>query len=105
MKSRIPKDPFKNLVLDKYEQEIEDALERGEYKSASKEELEETKKMFKEAAKNYRELQKSKRITVRLKQMDLIKLKAKAKEKNIPYQTLLNVLIRDFVEGKYSIKL
>jgi len=27
------KDPFKNLVLDEYEQEISDAIEKGKYKS------------------------------------------------------------------------
>jgi hypothetical protein len=29
-----------------------------------------------------------------------IKIKAKAKRKNIPYQTLLGALLHDFAEGK-----
>lgn len=44
-------DPFKNLVLDEYEQEIEDALERGEFVSDPN--FKETKKMFEEAVKQY----------------------------------------------------
>jgi len=107
MKSKkTNKDPFKNLVLDEYEQELESAFERGEYKPVSKEEFEKTKKMLQEAASNtLAELRKSQSITLRVKQVDLLKLKARAKKKNIPYQTLLGALIRDFVEGKYSLKL
>lgn len=96
-------DPFKNLVLDEYEKEIEASIARGEWKPV--ENAEEMKKMWKEAARRHNELNKSKKITLRVKQADLIKLKAKAKRTSIPYQTLLGALIRDFVEGDYSVKL
>jgi|SRR3990167_10019065 len=95
--------PFDNLILDDYETEIESSLERGEWVPV--ENQEERKKMWQSAAKNILDLRKSKKITVRVNQGDLIKLKAKATKKNIPYQTLLSVLIRDFVEGKYTIRL
>jgi len=94
---------FKSLKLDKQEQEIEKALERGELVSIR--DLEETKKLFKEAAKNYRELQKSKRITIRVNQEDLLKVKAKAKRNEIPYQTLLNALIHQYAEGRTQMEL
>ena len=42
-------DPFENLVLDEYEQDIEDALERGEFVSDPN--FAENKKMFEEAAR------------------------------------------------------
>lgn len=96
-------DPFKNLVLDDYEKELEASLERGEWKSVKH--PVEWRAMMQEAARNTLELRKSKRVTFRVNQGDLIKLKAKAIRKNIPYQTLLGALIRDFVEGKYSIRL
>ena len=96
-------DPFKNLVLDDYEQEIENALENGEYVSVPN--FEETKKELEEAAKRHVALRKSKRITIRVNQVDLIKVKAKAKRSNVPYQTLLNALIRQYAQGKTSVKL
>lgn len=106
MKNKQTKfDPFKNLVLDKYEQEIEDALERGEYEPVSKEELKKTQEFFQEAARNTLEELKSKRVSVRVRQGDLNKLKARARQKNIPYQTLLNLIIRAFVNGEFSVKL
>ena len=98
-----PFDPFKNLVLDEYEKEIEVSLEKGEW--VPTENQNEMKKMLKEAAIRHRLLQESKKITFRINQGDLIKLKVKAKYTNIPYQTLLGALIRDYVEGDYKITL
>lgn len=76
-----PQDPFKGLVLDEEEQAIEDA------------------------ARQYVQLNTSKPITLRVKQTDLIKIKAKAKRSNIPYQTLLGAVLHDFAENKEEIKL
>jgi len=107
MKTKINKkgkfDPFKNLVLDKYEQEIEEALEREEYVPA--ENPKEIKKMFDEAAKNYPDLENSRSVTLRIKKKDLLKLKAKAARNNIPYQTLINLLINSYNEGKTKLSL
>jgi predicted DNA binding CopG/RHH family protein len=91
-------DPFKNLVLDEEEKLLEEAFERGEYEVSSN--FEETKQMLADAAKRYIELNKSKSVTIRLNQLDLIKLKARAKKKSIPYQTLLSALVNDYVEGR-----
>ncbi|MBU1326811.1 hypothetical protein KKB64_01140 [Patescibacteria group bacterium] len=92
-----------NLKLDKQEKRIEKALERGEFSRVDN--LKETKKMFEEAAKNFLELTKTKRITIRVNQADLIKVRAKAKKNNVPYQTLLNTLIRQFAEDKMVVRL
>lgn len=94
---------MKKIKLTKEEKKIESALARGEFVSAPN--LEKTKKMFKEAAENYLELQKSKRITIRVNQEDLIKVKARAQRNKIPYQTLLNVLIHQFAAGKARVSL
>lgn len=93
-----PKNPFDDLVLDDEEQAIEDAIERGEYEEAP--DLENTKKMLQHAARNYKQLNTSKPVTLRINQLDLIKIKAKAKRSNIPYQTLLGAVLHDFAEGK-----
>lgn len=94
---------IKDLKLDKQEQKIEKSLEKGDFVSAA--DLKKTKKLFQEAAKNYQELQKSKRITIRVNQEDLIKLRAKAKRNKIPYQTLLNILIHQYAEGQTQVEL
>lgn len=94
---------FDDQVLDQEELLIEEALERGEFESVGN--VEETKKMLADAAKRYKMLNTSKPITIRVNQLDLIKVKARAKAKNIPYQTLLSSLIRDFAEGDYTLKI
>lgn len=95
--------PFKNLVLDAYEREIEDALERDEYVPV--ENPKEINKMLDEAVKNFPELEDSKSVTLRIKRKDLIKLKAKAARNNIPYQTLINLLINSYTTGKTKLSL
>jgi len=96
-------DPFVNLVLDEEEQLLEDTLERGEYEEDPN--FEETKKMLQEAATRYLELNKSKPITIRVKQLDLIKVKARANAKNIPYQTLLGSLIHQYADGETELSI
>lgn len=90
-------DPFDGLILDDEEQAIEDAIERGEFEEIP--DFENTKKMLEEAARRHRQLNTTKPVTLRVKQLDLIKIKAKAKRNNIPYQTLLSVAIHDIAEG------
>lgn len=96
-------DPFKNLVLDEYEQEIEEALEKGEFVSDPN--FEENKKLLMDAARRHIEMRKSKSITLRIKNEDLIGVKAKAKKSGIAYQTLIGLLIRQYVEGERQIVL
>lgn len=98
-------DPFVNLVLDEEEQLIEEALEKGEYQSVTDSELEQTREMLQKAAERYTELNTTKPVTIRLNQLDLIKIKAKAKKKNIPYQILLSTLIHGYAEGEHEITL
>jgi predicted DNA binding CopG/RHH family protein len=93
-----PKDPFEGLVLDDEERALEAATERGEFEEAP--DFENTKKMLQQAARNYKQLNISKPVTLRINQLDLIKIKAKAKQSNIPYQTLLGAVLHDFADGK-----
>lgn len=96
-------DPFKNLVLDEYEKEIEESLVKGEWKQTDN--FSKRKKEVEQAARNTLDLRKTKRVTFRITQGDLIRLKAKAEIKSIPYQTLLTVLIRDYIEGDYTVRM
>lgn len=95
----IPNNPFDGLILDEDEQAIEDSLE--EYVRVP--DFENNKKLIEVAAKQYKQLNTTKPITLRVKQADLLKIKAKAKRNNIPYQTLLSVAIHDIAEGKRDI--
>lgn len=90
--------PFENVILDDEEQAIEESIERGEYRDVS--DPENSRKLIEEAASKYSQLNTTKPITLRVKQTDLIKIKAKAKRSNIPYQTLLSALLHDFAEGE-----
>ena len=96
-------DPFADLILDEEEKKLEAALESGDFEESSN--FEDTKKMLEEAARQYRQLHTSKSVTLRINQLDLIKIKAKAKRSNIPYQTLLGVLVHDFAEDKKKLSL
>ena len=90
-------------ILDKYEQQIEDALAKNEFVSTH--DLEDTKQLFQEAAKNYKELQGTKSITLRVKIEDLLKVKAKAKRNGVAYQTLISLLIRQYIKGETEVVL
>lgn len=94
----MSKNPFDGLILDEEEQEIENALENGEFVSDPN--FNESKKVIEEAAKQYIELNKTKPITIRIKQTDLIKIKVKAERNGLPYQTMLSALLHDFADGK-----
>ncbi|OGM28185.1 hypothetical protein A2801_04095 [Candidatus Woesebacteria bacterium RIFCSPHIGHO2_01_FULL_41_10] len=103
MSKKLAKKYFDETPLDDYEKELKEFLEKGEFVSDPN--FKENKKMFEEAAKNFIELEESKSITVRVKRKDLAKLKAKAARNNIPYQTLINLLISQYNEGKTKINL
>lgn len=103
MKKRNNNDPFVNLVLDEKEKQIEQSLEKDEFEENPH--FEDTKSMLQEAASRYLELHNSKSVTLRINQLDLIKIKAKAKRKQIPYQTLLGVLLHEFAEGERELSL
>ena len=106
MNIKNKKQNYRNLdeiPLDNYEEELAEFIEKGEFVNDPN--FEENKKMFEEAARRHIELQKSKSITLRIKNLDLIKLKAKAVRNRIPYQTLINLLISSYNDGKTKLSL
>jgi predicted DNA binding CopG/RHH family protein len=79
---------MKYYELDKDEQEeleaIEKAFERGDFKSVP--DLEKRKKELQKIARHT--MNKTRNINIRLSERDLYRLKAKAIEEGVPYQTL-----------------
>src|SRR5476649_232574 len=87
-------DPFTDLILDEEEERLEGALDRGEFEESP--DIEGTRVLLEEAARRYRQLNTAKPVTLRINQLDLIKIKAKAKRSNMPYQTLVGAVLHDF---------
>lgn len=95
-------DPFKNLKLDAYEQEIEDSLGKGEFKPVKnmKREIERYRKI---ARYTLRELKKDKNVNIRLPNQVLSGLKAKALDEGLPYQTLIGSILYKYVSGRVKL--
>jgi predicted DNA binding CopG/RHH family protein len=81
-------------VLDAEEQEIEAALQRGEYVSAMPraEAIEKWQQIV-------RNTLRKKPITVRVQEQDIARIKAKALEQGIPYQTLVASILHRYAKG------
>ena len=86
--------------LDNFERQIEEELERGEWKRAK--DYEKVRKALEEGA---RSVIKKKPVSIRLSERDIALLKRKSVETGIPYQTLIATLVRQYVEGKIRIEL
>lgn len=84
--------PFKGLVLDKEEQEINKAIESGKFKPVPL--LAREKKRLRKIAEYT--LNKTRNINIRLSERTLLKLKAKAVAEGIPYQTLAGSIIHKY---------
>jgi predicted DNA binding CopG/RHH family protein len=86
------------LQLDEEEMEILNAFEEGKLKQIemSEIEIEELQSAAKEA------LTKNSSISVRIPVQDLKKIKSRALESGIPYQTLITAILHQYAEGKIS---
>jgi len=85
-----------DVKLDDYEQEIEDNFENlGDY---SPEVEAEERKILEQAAKNY--LKKDKRITIRIYNSDLERLKMLAASEGLPYQTYITSMLHKISVGR-----
>lgn len=87
------KNPFKNLKLDQEEKEITKAVELGRVRVVPdlKKEINRFRKMAKYT------LDKTKNINIRISERNLMRLKAKAIEEGIPYQTLVASIIHKYL--------
>ena len=87
--------------LNHEEQEILDNFDNNNLQQADN--INEEIKSAKNSAKST--LSKSKHISIRLSEKDLHKLKVKAIENGIPYQTLVGALIHQYTEDKINLSL
>ena len=86
--------------LDKFEKQIEEELERGEWNRAK--DYDRLEEALKEGAKS---VLKKRPISIRLSERDIMLLKRKSLETGVPYQTLIATLVRQYVEGKIKVEL
>lgn len=84
---------MKDYTLDQDEQKILEEYENGSYDNIA--DLSERKKVLEEYAKNT--LNKTRNINIRVSERDLYRLKAKAIEEGIPYQTLSSSILHKAV--------
>lgn len=91
------------IPLDEEEKELIESIERGEWKPIPNQE-EEIKKL-REAAAYTIKLRKTKNVNLRLTEGELLKLKERAAEVGLPYQTLIATLIRQYTSNKITITL
>ncbi len=84
--------------LDPEEQEILDAFERGELVPV--ENQPEMKRKMQRAAKYT--LEKKKNINIRLTELDLHRLKVKAMQEGMPYQTLVASILHKYSMGSLA---
>lgn len=83
----------------KEEKELLDAYERGELIPV--ENQEEMRQKLRSAAKAT--IGKTKHISIRLSERDLRKIKAKAVESGLPYQTLIGSLLHQYADGRITL--
>jgi predicted DNA binding CopG/RHH family protein len=86
--------------LDKEEKQLIKEIEGGKWKRVKNFEQEKLKAM--EAAKNT--LNKMRNINLRVSIRDLMKVKSRAEETGIPYQTLVRSLIRQYASGQVQLR-
>lgn len=88
-------DPFKNLVLDKYEQEIENEIEAGNYVPVPNQKKEIAK--LKKAAENTLKLmKKDENINIRVSYHTKQALRDKAAKLGLKYQTLAGSILHQY---------
>ena len=87
---------MKYYELDDYEKEILRGYEEGKFKSFPnlKQEIVRLKAYARAA------LDKTKNVNLRISESDLLKIKAQALQKGIPYQTLMASLIHQYSNGR-----
>ena len=88
----------KKSYIDDEEKALIESLEKGTLKSASNKK--ELMRISKAAAKNY--LGKNARISLRLSDADLLRLKRRAASEGMPYQTLIASVLHKYVTGQLS---
>lgn len=86
----------KRDLTEEEERELIESSERGEWVSVGS--IEEQRAFWKEAARKTLD-GKRRRISISIPERDLLRLKTRAAEEGMPYQTLINSILHKYVEG------
>lgn len=85
--------------MDHEESDLLKSVERGEWRSAASKAA---VKRYVQAAR--RTLKKNRRVNIRISQVDLQDLQARAFEEGLPYQTLISSVLHKYVTGSLTAK-
>lgn len=86
---------MKKYQLDREERKILDAIESGKWETIKPKKAD--LQRYAQIAKNT--LRKDQRMNIRISKADLNRIKAKAAEEGLPYQTLVSSILHKFVSG------
>lgn len=84
-------------ITDAEERDLVESTERGEWVSVGN--IEERREFWREVAGGALD-GKRQRISISIPERDLARLKARAAEEGMPYQTLINSILHKYVEGR-----
>ena len=84
------------MKLNKQEKEIVESVERGEWRSVRG--VKKQIKRYKEYAKAT--VRKDKRVNIRMSEKDLIRIRKKAMEEGLPYQTLISSVLHRYANNR-----
>jgi len=84
------------IFLDKDEMNIEEEIKKNEWVAVP--DMGEEIKKYQSSARHF--LNKNKKINIRLSEWDYNKIKIRAAEEGLPYQTLVSSLIHKYVTGQ-----
>ena len=84
------------MKFSKQEKEIAESVERGDWRSV---------RGVKKQIKRYQEYAKAtvrndKRVNIRMSEKDLIRIRKKAMEERLPYQTLISSVLHRYANGR-----
>jgi predicted DNA binding CopG/RHH family protein len=84
------------MKLNKQEKQIVESVERGDWRSV---------RGVKKQIKRYQEyakatVRKDKRVNIRMSEKDLIRIRKKAMEEGLPYQTLISSILHRYANGR-----
>jgi len=95
MKKTKTFDPFKDLKLDEYEQEIEDAMNADKIKA-----LPNSKQLIKKYTEMAKEdLIKDSNMNIRVSKITIAKLKQKAAKLGLGYQTMVGSILHQYANS------
>ena len=85
-----------NVTLSDFEKEVVDFVESGSPKSIPN--IESEKLRYKQIAKD--QIERKKRINLRLLESDIARMKSQAIREGLPYQTLISSVIHKYATGQ-----